>query len=216
MKPTWDLRAAFDDLLGRRQRHLATELRGQLHAGRDAVAVALAAVRGELDPADARAQVDALETVGDEHRSALVATLATTFVLPIDREDLFRFSRTVDDVLDNLQDFCRELELYGPDVASGRFVPLLAPVADGLEALGDAVDALEGGGEAVPDGYRRAKRAHNAVRAAYQHAIAELFDDEPTGTTLKQRELLRRLDVVSLRLGEAADALADGHLKRGG
>ena len=211
MKPTWNLRAALQDLLGRRQRHLADELRGQLDASRDAVDVALAAVRGE-----ARGRLDALESTGDAHRSRLVTTLATTFVIPIDREDLFRFSRSVDDVLDNLQDFGRELELYGVPPDPRGLVPVLEPILGGLAGLRRAVDALEDDGRAVPDGYRAAKQAHNAVRAAYQQAIADLFAVEPTGASLKQRELLRRLDVVGLRLGEAADVLADGHLKRGG
>lgn len=216
MKPTWNLRDALEDLLGRRQQHLITELRGQLDAGRDAVEVALTAVRGELAPAAARARLDELETVGDRHRAALVTTLATTFVIPIDREDLFRFSRTTDDVLENLQDFCHELELYGIEVLSPLFVPLLEPVGEGLDALVDAVEGLSEGTATVDAGYRRAKRCHNTIRSAYQHAIADLFVDDPTSTTLKQRELLRRLDVVGLRLCEAADALADGHLKRGG
>jgi predicted nucleic acid-binding protein len=33
---------------------------------------------------------------------------------------------------------------------------------------------------------------------------------------LKEREALRRLDVVGLRLGEAADALSDAAMKQGG
>lgn len=45
-------------------------------------------------------------------------------------------------------------------------------------------------------------------------AVAEVLDEpEVTPQMLKRRELLRRLDVVGLRLGEAADALADGAVK---
>jgi hypothetical protein len=42
-----------------------------------------------------------------------------------------------------------------------------------------------------------------------------LADDGPvTAATLRRRELLRRVDVIGLRLGEAANALADGAVKR--
>jgi hypothetical protein len=47
-------------------------------------------------------------------------------------------------------------------------------------------------------------------------AVGQLFEGEIDRITLKRRELLRRLDLVGLDLGYAADALADGRLKRGG
>lgn len=216
MSSTWNLRAAVSDLLGRRQQQLVTELRGQVDAGREAVAVAAAAASGRMPAADARAQVGELEDRGDAHRANLVHTLATTFVIPIDREDLFRFSRSLDDVLDNLRDFCRELDLYGPETVSPLFGPLLEAVGRGMEALAGAVDVLGTDPTAMTRASLRAKKAHNEVRTAYQQAIAELFSTEPTATSMKRRELLRRLDVVSLRMGEAADTLADGQLKRGG
>ena len=39
-------------------------------------------------------------------------SLAGVLVTPVDREDLFRLSRSIDDVLDNLRDFVREWDLY--------------------------------------------------------------------------------------------------------
>jgi hypothetical protein len=44
--------------------------------------------------------------------------------------------------------------------------------------------------------------------------VASLFEQEVSTELLKRRELLRRLDVVGLRLGECADALSDAMLKR--
>jgi len=44
---------------------------------------------------------------------------------------------------------------------------------------------------------------------------ALLHGDHVTMQTLRERELLRRLDVAGLRLATAADALISGALKRG-
>jgi hypothetical protein len=52
------------------------------------------------------------------------------------------------------------------------------------------------------------------VRHLYAQGLAELLSGEVTAPVLKRRELLRRLDVVGLRLAECADALADAMLKR--
>ncbi len=59
-----------------------------------------------------------------------------------------------------------------------------------------------------------ANKASNAIRRRYQEGVAALLIGTVDATMLKRRELLRRLDVVGLRLGEAADALADGAVKR--
>lgn len=60
-----------------------------------------------------------------------------------------------------------------------------------------------------------ARKEANQVRRMYQEGLASVVDNEITSEVIKRRELLRRLDVVGLRLGEAADALADGIMKRG-
>jgi hypothetical protein len=54
----------------------------------------------------------------------------------------------------------------------------------------------------------------NDIRQRYQTAMQAILDEPLSTETLKRRELLRRLDVVGLRIREAADALADGAVKR--
>jgi hypothetical protein len=117
-------------------------------------------------------------------------------------------------VLDNLRDFVREYDLFElpPD---GAFVPVLAAIEEGLEQLQAAVAKMKHEPGSLTRRALAAKKAGNQVRQQYQLALSDVF--RPTEVTvglLKRRELLRRLDVVGLRLGEAADALADGAMKR--
>lgn len=44
--------------------------------------------------------------------------------------------------------------------------------------------------------------------------LADVLEGDVTTGMLRRRELLRRLDVVGLRFGEAVDALADAAVKR--
>ena len=158
-------------------------------------------------------EVYRLEDEGDDQRTAVLTELATALTTPIDREDLFRLSRSIDDVLDNLRDFAVELERYGAPPHE-RFAGPLTAIADGLEELRNAIGKLDGGVSDAPAAARAAKHANDA-RSAYHDAMADLLhDDEVTMQTLRHRELLRRLDVTGLRLGEAADALTSGALKR--
>ncbi len=63
-------------------------------------------------------------------------------------------------------------------------------------------------------GAARDAKHENRTRSAYHEEMARLLGGELTMRAIGDRELLRRLDVAGLRLGEAADALASGGLKR--
>ena len=58
------------------------------------------------------------------------------------------------------------------------------------------------------------KKSANEIRRQYDVELARLFRGKLTIDVVKSRELLRRLDVVGLRLNEAADRLSDAAIKR--
>lgn len=207
------VRTLLLDLTGRNDAVLVGHLLGQLDAGVDGVALARRVATGELPPGEGVDEIAEIEHRGDGHRRELIVELSATLAPPIDREDLFRLSRSVDDVLDNLQDLVREMDLFGVD-HEPLLVPALDGVADGLGRLHDGVAALVDEPGRAQDQARTAKK--NDVRRSFERALAELLpdDDAVTGHHMKRRQLLRRIDVVGLRLGEAADALADGVVKR--
>jgi hypothetical protein len=185
------------------------------------VAIALAAATTLRDAQqhgtfldEVRDEVHRLEDEGDQQRTEMMREVARALTTPIDREDLFRLSHSLDDVLDNLRDFAIELERYGAE-PSKRFTAPLNALAEGLEELANAIGELPRGADRVAASARAAKHANDA-RSAYHDAMSELLhEQEVTMDTLRQRELLRRLDIAGLRLGEAADALTSGALKRG-
>lgn len=202
------------DLTGRGRFALAGHVVAQIDATLEAVALVDAVIEEHVALDVTTDEMRAVEHRGDRARAALVSALAGAFSTPIDREDLFRVSRSTDDVLDNLRDFLREVRLFMPcDLRSCK--PLLAPVRDGLEHLRVGVSSMGGDGTLVEPSTLATRKAGTAVRRCYEEGLAQLFVEPISSDTLKQREFLRRLDVVGLRLTEAADALADGWLKRG-
>ncbi|MDI1462795.1 DUF47 family protein [Catellatospora sp. KI3] len=207
------LRRVLDDLAGRAPRRVLSIVVAQIDAALEGVALAVAVTIGELEPPLARLRIAEIEHVGDAHRGRLVAELGAALTTPIDREDLFRLSRSVDDVLDHLRDYVRETDLYGVRLDAGA-VAMLEQVAIGLRELRRALDRLiERPAEAAEAALAAHKRS-GRVRHLYAQALADLLSGDITAPVLKQRELLRRLDVVGLRLAECADALADAMLKR--
>ena len=203
------------DLSGRTQ-HLFTELLvEQLDATIEAGRLVDEVVRGHLDVPAARAAMTRVEHAGDSKRAQLIYELSRCLTTPIDREDIFRLSRSVDDVLDNLRDFLREAELFEP-VNLQPFRRVLPPILEALTCLRTASAALVKLSPEISLQTLAARKASNSIRKEYEIVLAGGFTNSADSEVLKQRELVRRLDVVGLRIAEAANALADGYIKRAG
>lgn len=201
------------DLTGRSTEDMVELLEDQLVCTERGARLVMSMADGSISSDEAHRFMRDVEHEGDGARAGLVATLGRVLTTPIDAEDMFRLSRSIDDVLDNLRDFVREVDLYRPERVDFA-LPLAETLVEGLECLRPAFEQLDGAaGEARP-ATLGARKAAGQVRRLYQHQLAELLNQPLDNETLKRRELLRRLDVVGLRLGEAADALADGALKR--
>jgi len=207
------LRALGRDLTGRSDVILMDLLVGQIDATIAGARLARQVAGGQVASGIGRERMVDIEHRGDDWRARLVVELASALAPPMDREDLFRLSRSVDDVLDNLRDLVRELDLFDIDREPLLDDPL-GGVERGVLSLREAVAAFVARPESARVGALAVKK--NEVRPRYQQAVARLLVDDGvvTGLLLKRRELLRRVDVIGLRLGEAADALADGAIKR--
>lgn len=207
------LQRFIHNLTGRSEATLVSFLLAQFDATLCAVDLAKQVAAGEVDAEEGSRRMGRIETDGDNARRDLIDELRRTLVSPMDREDLYRLSRSIDDVLDNLRDLAREFRLYG--MANE---PLLLNALDNLEAgvrgLYHATQCLL---DRPHDAARQAAESKkNDVRRSYQEAMADLLAEaRPVDTILlRRRELLRRIDITGLRLAEAADALADGAVKR--
>ncbi|WP_327090473.1 DUF47 domain-containing protein [Nonomuraea sp. NBC_01738] len=207
------LRRIRDLMTGRMDSALTEALLGQLEATKEGAWLAMAMIGGEVGRTGAHEQMRAIEHLGDEERRRLVEELRSALVTPIDREDLFRLSRSIDDVLDSLRDFVRESHLYRvPDQI--RFSPMLDQVIVGIDALEDAVRNLASRSSAVAHDALEAKKAGGSIRRMYQYEISRIFSGDITPDAMKERELVRRLEIVGMAIGDAADAIADGAMKR--
>ncbi len=208
-------RRLYTELSGRSGRLFADLLGEQVAATLDGAELVRRGTTKRHPPSsgDVRDEIGEIEHRGDEARARLVEQLSRSLVTPIDREDLFRLSRSIDDVLDHLRDFAREVDMY--DVADRRFAkPIVKALIEGIEGLAVAVEALAGHPAAITDATLAARKSAGSVRRLYQEALTKLFTAKIDGEALKQWELLHRLDMVGASLGEAVDALADGAVKR--
>ena len=192
---------------------LTSILERQLAETIDACGLARAVAAGKAKPSEALGRMIEIEHRGDALRNELMSKLAVVPDAPLDREDVFRLSRSIDEVLDNLRDFVREWDLYGIE-RSDAYLGLLDATAAGVGDLRQAVQTIAKDPRETGRSALVCKGSANEIRRLYDVELGRLFHGELTMDVLKIRELLRRLDVVGLRLNEAADVLSDAAVKR--
>jgi predicted phosphate transport protein (TIGR00153 family) len=162
-------------------------------------------------------QVSDIETQADEVRRILIDELNRTFVTPIDREDIFALSLTVDDVLDYAYTTVEEMHVLHvrPNAFIERMVSLLT---DAAREIHMGVMRLEDHPNVANDHAMRAKALENRMESVYREAIAALFqmphDIEQVVEMLKLREIYRHLSNAADRGDAAANAIADIVVKK--
>lgn len=163
------------------------------------------------DPEESR-MLTIKEKEADEARRIFIDELNRTFVTPLDREDLFALSRTIDDVIDYAYSTVSEMEILKvePTTYMQRIATLLRDAAYELLL---AVDRLEKHPRVATEHAQRAKALENRVEGVYREALADLFsnveDLEHVVNMLKLREVYRHLSNAADRGDEAANVIAD-------
>ena len=114
-------------------------------------------------------------------------------------------------MLDNTRDFIREIHLWKGYAGEHANVALTHVNV----ALHDLELAVTAEGADMRRYCLEASKESARVRRAYESGLAAVYTGEMSMDTLKTRDLLRRVDVIGLRLGESSDAILDGLVKRG-
>lgn len=158
-------------------------------------------------------QIKELEMLGDRKRSRLIAAINDSFITPIDREDLFRLSGTIDDVLDYAWYAVKELRIYhiNPDPAIGDMANLLLQMA---QSLLDCLRMLEHNPAQCNEHAVQIKKMENRLNARFHQAMNDLFEQDDIRTILKYREVYAHFNHASDKGDHAADLLLDILVKR--
>lgn len=157
-------------------------------------------------------RVERIEKEADELRRILIDELNRSFVTPIDREDLFTLSRTIDDVLDYGYSTVDEMMMFGvqPTELMQKMVTILREAAEELH-LG--VLQLRDRPQVALAHATRAKALENRAESLYREAINALFQEPKTVEDvmwmLKKREIYRHLSNAADRGDEAANIISD-------
>ena len=149
-------------------------------------------------------KVKSLEKEGDKARWELVQALNKTFITPFDREDIFMFSKSLDDILDYYKTTVGELEIYQiqPTPQLINFVNMLK---NGSQYISESVYCLKTDPNSSIQCAMKAKKCENKVEEIYRNSVAKLLYNDDIKYIIKMRELYRHLSNCADRIDQSAD-----------
>jgi predicted phosphate transport protein (TIGR00153 family) len=142
------------------------------------------------------------EHVGDKIVHDIVHRLNSSFITPLDREDIYNLAATMDEVLDNIEAAADIMNLYriAEPTEHAREQARVIQAATGV--LREAIDNLEKRNE-LRDRFIEVNRLENDGDRIYREAVAGLFEGD-----MKATDIIKWKDVYEL-LESAIDACED-------
>jgi len=141
----------------------------------------------------------------DERTRQIIQRLNTTFVTPLDREDIHALARTLDDVMDAIDAAATLFPLYEIATVRRGAAELAAIIGQQTDQLRAAVEALEKRG-GVQERIREIHTLEHEADLMHREAVAQLFREQKDPIRVIQwKEILDLLEAAT----DAAEAVAD-------
>lgn len=154
-----------------------------------------------------RDRIGDLESRGDELTHQLIARLATTFVVPIDRQDIHQLANGLDDVLDYIDSVADLLVLYKVEELLPTFRPQVMVLVKSAKRVRKGVGKLRSISK-VPKAVGDIRRQEREGDWLYRRAVASLYEgDYPPLEVLKWKDLLARVEAGVDRCEDIANTI---------
>ena len=151
--------------------------------------------------------IKSIEVSCDELSAKITQKLNSSFITPIDREDIYLLVTEVDDVIDMINDLARRLEIYGvttPRPDAVEIAQVLAEATKEVEAAFTNLEQHEGVGEQI----RNISELERQADSLYRDAIRRLFKEEKDAIeVIKWMSIYEELENSIDRCKDVAEAL---------
>ena len=152
-------------------------------------------------------QIKEVEHKCDFLTHEIIQRLHRTFVTPLDREDIHDLARSLDDVMDAIDDSAGVVRLYSIDRVRPDARELARIIKASTDEMVKALKALERK-RGVAEPAVEINRLENEADRVHQAAVRRLFEEERDPITImKWKEILDFLEVATDRCEDVANAV---------
>jgi predicted phosphate transport protein (TIGR00153 family) len=159
-------------------------------------------------------QIEEIEHKGDTLTHEIVKKLNTTFITPIDREDILALASSIDDVIDLIHAAATRVNLYKITESTPQAKELGFLILKSTRELQRGIGCLSKNMGEVYDHCVEVNSLENEADRVCRDAIADLFEHEKDPITiLKWKEIYETLETATDRCEDAANVLEGVALK---
>jgi predicted phosphate transport protein (TIGR00153 family) len=161
--------------------------------------------------ADARAKMHAIKEVeheGDAVTHEIVKKLNTTFITPIDREDIHALATRLDDVLDYIEASSERLVVYRIKEPTSACRAMADVIVKTAEATDRAIRCLRNMDPGFHEHAVEVNRLENSADNLLRDSLAALFDEggDPI-EVIKWKEIYETMEIVTDRCEDVANVI---------
>ncbi len=160
--------------------------------------------------------VTQIEKEGDRIVDQMLEALSSTFVTPIDREDLQRLSKKLDDVLDFVNLTARSIVIFAVERPSEPMAELLSCLREGCDILVELMPLLrQKKYEELIQGCQRIHKLEKKADRIFREELSRLFHDPTVEAKdiLRAREILDHLETAVDSCDSVAETLTNVAVK---
>lgn len=152
-------------------------------------------------------QIKSIELVCDDLSAKITQKLNTSFITPIDREDIYLLVTELDDVIDMINDLARRLEILDVTVARDDAAEIANILGSSTVEIQNAFTLLEHH-EGVGEHCRNISQLEKRADALYSDAVRRLFKEEKNPIeVIKWMSIYEELEDSIDRCKDVAEAL---------
>ncbi|MFZ1977183.1 MAG: DUF47 family protein [Bacteroidota bacterium] len=166
--------------------------------------------RTQQDRENTAAVIKDIEHNGDSITHRIFNELNSTFVTPIDREDIHLLASALDDVLDHIDGVAARFNLYKVPSVPDIMVDLIEVLNKSIIELTDGVHHLRNLNDmnSLGEIIKKVNDYENQADMIFDRAIADLFEKEKDPiTVIKLKEIFVGLETATDKCEDAANVL---------
>ncbi|HEY7520463.1 MAG TPA: DUF47 family protein [Methylomirabilota bacterium] len=160
---------------------------------------------------DARAKMHAIKEVehqGDAVTHEIVRKLNTTFITPIDREDIHSLATRLDDVLDYIEAASERLVVYRIKEPTSACRAMADVIVKTSEAMDRAIRCLRHMDPGFHEHAVEVNRLENSADNLLRDSLAALFEEQADPIeVIKWKEIYETMEIVTDRCEDVANVI---------
>jgi len=179
------------------------------------ISEALVVMLSDLNNAECHKEIHALETQADSLVRDIFSELNSTFITPLDREDMQRVASKIDDIIDHIDGISARLDSYKITTTP----PYTLDMASELVKATKEVELMTSKLRNIKDPSTMIEHCRNTstiehkVDDLYSLAISKLFESNDAIQIIKLKDIYESLETASDRCVDVADVVEDIVLK---